>query len=84
MKYALRKNDSIFCHDDGPWFDTKADALEHEIARLNNEMKPWIEESKAALSSGDVYRGGGILKLSELMRREGELRAVLAGLAHHR
>lgn len=47
------------------------------LAELEEAIKPWISEARAALESGNLYRGGGILCLAEIMREMSHLRGHL-------
>lgn len=81
MKYRCDPLTALFIDDDGPWFETRPEAAAHHVNRLIQELKPWIGEAKAALEEYEkeddieqLWRGGGILMLSDLMRKIAKLR----------
>lgn len=59
--------------DAGPWQDTRLAAIEHELQIIENDIPQWSAEALAALQLGDPYRGGGVLKLAELLRKKSGL-----------
>lgn len=69
MQYKYDPTTDRITSNEGPWFDSPADALEAEAQKI-----------EADLELGEAYRGGGVLKLAELRRKLSAIRARIAGL----
>ncbi len=65
-------------HEEG--FSTVKEALEAAEKLLTSEIVKWRNEAFEAFQSDDLYRGGGILKLAETMRKLSAVRGQLAAL----
>jgi hypothetical protein len=62
------------------------DAADKELERhqlsTEEKMESWKNESKAAIEKGELFRGGGILVLSELMRKHSKIVSLRAAMKH--
>jgi hypothetical protein len=83
MKWKVRNLDderAILETDDGKWHETPSEAIKDKIELLEADLPQWINEARAALEIGDLWRGGGVLRLGELMMQltslQSELRAI--------
>ncbi len=57
-------------------------ALELEEQKTETEMNKWKLEASAALDKDELYRGGGVLVLAELMRKHSAIGSLRAGMKH--
>lgn len=79
MKYKYIDGEPLVVSDEGPWFDTTIEAMQHELAKVEEELKPWIKEASEAIRLGEPNRGGGILMSSRLLQKHSRLAGMIAG-----
>lgn len=55
---------------------------EAEMERTKKAIADWLPEAREAIALGDLWRGGGILMLADLMRRHTACRVKLAAMKY--
>ncbi len=82
MKYRIRANElpGPWDTDKGPWYDTREEAISARLDFLDSEIGKWKKEASNALAKDDIYLGGGVLVLADLMREHSYLTGLRAGM----
>ncbi len=57
--------------------------LERQQKAIEVSMEEWKKEAKAAIEKNDLYRGGGVLSLADLMRQHSSIVALRSGMKHY-
>lgn len=76
MKWRYDRKTGLINDED--FHDSPEAAIETYLQRRQPELKNWIAEALAALESEDIYRGGGVLALAELMKELSHAEGALA------
>lgn len=85
----MTKQCSIIWLDGKPeiaWVYNSLEEADKELERLQEktevEMKSWKTEAASALEKDDLYRGGGILSLAELMKKHSAIVSLRVAMKH--
>ncbi len=80
---------AIYWKDDKPEilfvFDN-LDAADKELElhqeSTEKQMESWKHEAKAAIDKNELFRGGGVLSLAQLMKRHSAIVSLRASMKH--